>query len=119
MSTARTGEILHVDVEEFESLAAFSPEQRACLKALANADGGGPHLSNDIEKLAAATYGVTFNEKNLPQQVLYPLRDAGYIDLVRGTKAAGRGAKPFRVTATDKLSVDVIAPLLERGSLTC
>ena len=108
----RLHEILNVDFEEFETLATLSPEQRAYLKALANVDGGGPHLSNDIEKLATATYGVTFNEKNLPQQVLYPLRDAGYIDLVRGTRAAGRGAKPFRVTATDKLSVEVIEPLL-------
>ena len=106
--------VLNVTVEEFETLATFSPEQRAYLKALANVDGGGPHLSNDIEKLAAATYGVTFNEKNLPLQVLYPLRDAGYIDLVRGTRAAGRGAKPFRVTATNQLSVEVIAPLLKQ-----
>lgn len=108
----RLHQILNVSVEEFETLATFSPEQRAYLKALANVDGGGPHLSNDIEKLAAATYGVAFNEKNLPQQVLYPLRDAGYIDLVRGTRVVGRGAKPFRVTATDKLSVEVIAPLV-------
>ena len=108
----RLHQILNVSVEEFETLATFSPEQRAYLKALANVDGGGPHLSNDIEKLAAATYGVAFNEKNLPQQVLYPLRDAGYIDLARGTRVVGRGAKPFRVTATDKLSVDVIAPLV-------
>ena len=108
----RLHEILNVTVEEFETLATLSREQQAYLKALANVDGGGPHLSNDIEKLAAATYGVTFNEKNLPQQVLYPLRDAGYISLARGTKAVGRGAKPFRVTATDKLAADVIIPLL-------
>ena len=109
---SRLHEILKVTVEEFETLATFSREQQAYLKALANVDGGGPHLSNDIEKLAAATYGVTFNEKNLPQQVLYPLRDAGYISLARGTKAVWRGAKPFRVTATDKLAADVIIPLL-------
>ena len=108
----RLHEILHVSVEEFEALATLSPEQRAYLKALANVDGDGPHLSNDIERLAAATYGVTFNEKNLPQQVLYPLRNAGYVELDRGTREAGRGAKPFRVTATDNLSVEFIAPLI-------
>ena len=111
---ARLREILGLDVEEFEVLAVFSPEQRAYLKALANVAGGGPHLSNDIERLAAATYGVTFNEKNLPKQVLYPLRDAGYIELERGTKAAGRGAKPFLVTATGKLVADLITPLIEQ-----
>ena len=110
----RLNEILGLNVEEFESLATFSPEQRAYLKALANVDGGGPHFSNDIERLAAATYGVNFNEKNLPKQVLYPLRDAGYIELQRGTKAAGRGAKPFQVTATDKLEAEIVTPLIEQ-----
>ena len=38
-----------------------------------------------------------FDEKNLPKQVLYPLQDAGYIQLARGTKSHGRGAKPFWV----------------------
>lgn len=110
----RLNEILGLNIEEFEALATFSPEQRAYLKALANVDGGGPHFSNDIERLAAATYGVNFNEKNLPKQVLYPLRDAGYIELQRGTKAAGRGAKPFQVTATDKLEAEILAPLIEQ-----
>ena len=77
-------------------------------------DGGGPHASNDIEKLAAATYGVPFNEKNLPKQVLYPLRDTGYIELERGTRRAGRGAKPFLVAATDRLASEVAAPLIEQ-----
>ena len=73
-----------------------------------------PHLSNDIEKLATATYGTLFNEKSLPKQALYPLRDAGYIHLERGTKEAGRGAKPFLVSTTDKFVVDVITPLIEQ-----
>ncbi len=111
---ARLNEFLGLNVEEFEALATFTPEQRAYLKTLANIDGGGPHSSNDIERLAAATYGVAFNEKNLPKQVLYPLRDAGYIDLERGTKKAGRGAKPFLVTATGKLAADIITPLIEQ-----
>ena len=107
-------EVLGVGVEEFETLATFTAEQKAYLKALANADGGGPHFSNDIERLATATYGVVFNEKNLPQQVLYRLRDAGYITLERGTKKAGRGAKPFLVTGTAKLMGDVVVPLVEQ-----
>lgn len=110
----RLNEILGLNVEEFEALATFSPEQRAYLKALANVDGGGPHFSNDIERLAAAIYGVNFNEKNLPKQILYPLRDAGYIELQRGTRASGRGAKPFQVTATDKLEAEIVAPLIEQ-----
>lgn len=110
----RLNDILGLNVEEFEVLATFSAEQRAYLKALANIGGGGPHSSNDIEHLAASTYGVSFNEKNLPKQVLYPLQEAQYISLERGTKEAGRGAKPFLVTATDKLSADIITPLIEQ-----
>ena len=114
VNQTRLNEILGLDVEEYEALATFTPEQRAYLKALANTDDKGPHSSNDIEKLAVATYGVAFNEKNLPKQVLYPLRDAGYIDLERGTKQSGRGAKPFLVTATDKLASDLVEPLIEQ-----
>ena len=101
-------------MEELETLATFSPEQRAYLKTLTNMDGGGPHSSNDVEKLASATFGIAFNEKNLPKQVLYPLRDAGYIELRRGTKQHGRGAKPFQVTATPRLVADLITPLIEQ-----
>lgn len=110
----RLDEILGLNAEELEALAMFSSEQRAFVKALANMDGHGPHLSNDIERLATATYGVAFNEKNLPKQVLYPLRDAGYIGLQRGTKKPGRGAKPFLVTASRKLADDLIIPLIEQ-----
>ena len=110
----RLNEVLGLNVEEFEKLATLSEEQRAYVKALANIGGGGPHSSNDIERLAASTYGVAFNEKNLPKQVLYPLRDANYITLERGTGEGGRGAKPFLVTATHKLAADVITPLIEQ-----
>ena len=110
----RLNEIMGLDLEEFETLASFTPEQRAYLKTLANMDGGGPHLSSDVERLAAATYGVSFNEKNLPKQVLYPLRDASYLDLERGTRQKGRGAKPFQVRATEKLATDLITPMIEQ-----
>ena len=71
-------------------------------------------MSNDVERLAATTYGVAFNEKSLPKQVLYPLRDAGYIDLERGTGHGGRGAKPFLITATGKLADALVTPLMEQ-----
>ncbi len=113
----RLNKILGVSVEEFEALAAFSPEQRAFLKALANIGGGGPYASTDIERCATASFGVKFNEKSLPKQVLYPLRDSGYIELESNIKTSGRGAKPFWITATDKLAADVIAPLIEQIEL--
>ncbi len=102
------------DAAELDALSMLTPQQKAYLKALANLGPQGTHRSNEVEKLAHATYGIAFDEKNLPKQVLYPLAEAGYIELTRGTKAEGRGAKPFLVAPTPKLVADVIQPLLEQ-----
>lgn len=110
----RLQELIGTASSEFDALASLSREQKVFLKTLANMGGSGPYPSNDIEKLATATYGLKFNEKNLPKQILYPLEKAGYIKLARGTKATGRGAKPFLVSPTEKLVKEVIGPLLEQ-----
>ena len=99
---------------KLDALAVLTLGQRAYLKALVNMGGAGPYASNEIEKLAAATYGVHFNEKALPMSVLYPLSDAGYISLERGTKEKGRGAKPFQVRPTERLVSEIVGPLLEQ-----
>lgn len=114
VNEARLQAILGIAEREIEALVRFTPEQRAYLKTLANMGGEGPYFSNDIEKLAFATYGVKFNEKSLPKTVLYPLEEAGYIILERGTREQGRGAKPFQVTPTSSLVADLITPLLEQ-----
>lgn len=114
VNEAQLQALLGMAEEEIEALMRFSPEQRAYLKTLANIGEPGPFQSNDVERLASATYGVRFNEKSLPKDVLYPLRDAGYITLERGTRQSGRGAKPFLVTPTEKLVADLITPLLEQ-----
>jgi len=112
VNETRFRQVLGVSTEEVEALAHLSTEQRAYLKTLANLPGPGPHLSNQVEKLATATYGIKFSEKNLPKTVLYPLSKAGFITLARGTKADGRGAKPFLVSGTDKLQAEIVGPLL-------
>lgn len=114
LSPMRLKELAGASSEEVEALATLSLEQRAFLKTLANMAGPGPFASNELEKLATATYGVHFNEKALPKQVLYPLEKAGFVTLERATKEAGRGAKPFLVTPTTKLHKEVLAPLLEQ-----
>jgi len=114
VSDARLKEIIGAATAEFDALASLRPAQKIYLKTLANIAGPGPYPSNEVEKLATATYGLKFNEKNLPKQVLYPLAEAGYITLTRGTKDAGRGAKPFLVSPTEKLVKEIIGPLLEQ-----
>lgn len=110
----RYNEILGIPDEEVETLAAFSPQQKAYLKTLANVDISNSLISNDIQKLATATYGIKFDEKNLPKQVLYPLEKAGYIKLERGTKTPGRGAKPFIIHTTEKFEKDLVGRLIEQ-----
>lgn len=101
---------LGADPDDFAVLAGFSPEQQAFLRALANIGGTGPQPSNEIAKLASATYGVRFPEKSLPKLVLNDLATAGYITIKKTT--TGRGAKPFIVTPTKKLVADVVGPML-------
>lgn len=105
-------DLIGTSSEEIEALAALTAEQRCFLKALVNMGTEGPHASNEIEKLATASYGIKFNEKNLPKQVLYPLQEAGYLTMLRGTKKMGRGAKPFIISPTNRLVQDVVLPLL-------
>jgi len=114
VNETRLQELLGISPEEIEALAAFTPEQKSFLKTLANIGESEYYPSNEIAKLAAATYGVKFNEKNLPKQVLNRLEEAGYITRLRGTRAPGRGAKADRIQATEKLCADLIVSLLNQ-----
>jgi site-specific DNA-methyltransferase (cytosine-N4-specific) len=109
----RLEEIVGASSETIDELSMFTIEQKAYLKTLANLGGTGPCWSNEVEKLASTTYGVKFDEKNLPKTVLYPLEKAGYITLERGTKVTGRGAKPFKVRLTEKMKSAFVTPLIE------
>jgi len=113
VNEARFEELLGAATDDIDHLAGFTIQQKAYLKTLGNMGGPGPYSSNEVEKLATATYGVKFNEKSLPKDVLYPLQEVGYITLTRGTKVTGRGAKPFQVTPTERLFKNLITPLLE------
>ncbi len=110
----RLKKIMGITPNELDALAVLSPEQRAYLKTLMNMGGAGPYPSNEIEKLAATTYGIRYNEKNLPKSVLYPLKEKSYISLERGTRQEGRGAKPFMVRPTSKLAAEIFVPLLDQ-----
>ncbi len=108
----RIEEILGLGTDDFAALADLSHEQRAFLRALANTGSQEPQGANDIARLASATYGVKFPEKSLPKLVLNELEEAGYIRTTKTT--SGRGAKPHKVTPTEKLITDVVDPLLEQ-----
>jgi spore coat protein CotF len=112
INSTRLQEVLGIKPEEFEVLAGFSAEQRAFVRALANTGKTDRQPSNEIVKLATATYGIKFPEKSLPKLVLDDLVKAGYIDIIKTT--SGRGAKPFLVAPTSKLIKEIVDPLLEQ-----
>lgn len=114
VNEARLQDVLGVMTDDLEALAGLSREQKAFLKAVANLDPTGHYSSNEIARLATTTYGVRFDEKGLPKQVLYPLERAGFIALERSTREAGRGAKPSTVKPTARLVAEVITPLIEQ-----
>lgn len=105
--TAVYEELLGLTEPEIEALARVEPPQRAVLKMLA-ALGLGPVNSSDLRKATEKAYGVSLNEKQFPKDVLYPLRDHGFVTLVGGK------AKPFTVTPTPKLNDEVTIPLLDQ-----
>lgn len=108
----RLKEIIGIASSEFDELANFTAEQRAFLRALANTGVNSPQPANEIVRLATATYGVKFPEKNLPRIVLYDIEMAGYITTEKTT--SGRGAKPFLVAPTEKLILEIVTPLLDQ-----
>lgn len=104
--------VLGTEPEQFETLANFTAEQRAFLRALANTGKMTPQPANEIARLATATYGIKFPEKSLPKLVLNALMEAGYITADKTT--TGRGARPFLIAPTEKLILEIIEPLLEQ-----
>jgi site-specific DNA-methyltransferase (cytosine-N4-specific) len=112
VNTMRLREVLGVDPDDYPTLARFTPQQKAFLLALANSGVTEPQPANEIVKLASATYGVRFPDKSLPKDVLNALVAAGYVVATKST--TGRGAKPFSVAPTAKVSAEIIGPLLDQ-----
>lgn len=96
---------------ELDELGRFTPEQRAFVQALAAIPGEGPFNSADVARLATARYHAVYDPKNLRYQVLFPLRDAGYLEVTKST--SGRGAKAHMVKPTSKFNREFIVPVLQ------
>jgi len=112
VNTIRLREVLGTDPGEYPVLARFTPQQKAFLLALANCGVTDPQPANEIVKLASATYGVRFPDRSLPKDVLNTLEAAGYLVKVKTT--SGRGAKPFLVAPTEKVSAEILGPMLDQ-----
>jgi site-specific DNA-methyltransferase (cytosine-N4-specific) len=102
-------ELLEHTEPEIAALANLNRSQKAVLKMLAEL-GAGHYDSSDLRKVTVKTFGVDLNEKQFPKNVLYPLRDLGYVQL---TKKGGRGWT-LDVEPTSKLQDEVTIPLLDQ-----
>ncbi|MGH9920004.1 MAG: restriction endonuclease, partial [Nitrososphaerales archaeon] len=98
-------------LEEVDRLDEFGPEMRAFIRALAAINPAQAIPSSRVREHATAMSHVEFDLKNLREQVLYPLRDLGYLEVIKST--SGRGAKAHLVRPTEKFRVDFIGPILD------
>lgn len=98
------------DMAVLDDYAGLNPEQRAFAKAFArlNVDEA---QSNKVAAYAAELFNVEFPAGGLPQAVLFPLRDAGLIEVLKTT--GGGGAKPYLVRPTAQLRNELIEPMLD------
>lgn len=110
----RLQEILGIGLDELDRISNLSSSQRAFLRALSNLSEVGPFVANKVADLATGLYAVEYNHKQLPKDILFPLQEAGYIELEKSTE--GRGAKPYLVRPTSKLNTEVTEPILRAAA---
>jgi hypothetical protein len=127
----RVAQIIGANQVEIDLLAEMPEDQRAVLKALCNLPmtmipDNEPLLANKIMEYAEELYGVAFNPKNFPREVLEPLVAAGYITIEKPTKATGEEAKsraqfsgkPYLVYRTEKFANEYLNSLVDALSNT-
>lgn len=111
---SRLEEILGVGTDVIDELTHLNRQQRDYLRALAHLAKEGPFNASKVAYQASTLYGVQYDRKNLPQTVLFPLEELGYIEPRKTTK--GRGAKPYEVTRTEKFHREITEPLLQAAA---
>lgn len=107
----RVRELIGYGLEEVDRLDEFGPEMRAFIRALAAISPSGAIPSSKVREHATSMSHVEFDLKNLREQVLYPLRDLGYLEVTKST--AGRGAKAHLIRPTEKFRAEFIGPVLD------
>lgn len=111
---SRLEEVLGVGSDVIDSLTHLNKQQRDYLRALTRIMKDGPLNASKVAYLASTLYGAHYDRKNLPQTVLFPLRDLNYIQVHKTT--GGRGAKPYEVKTTDKFHREITEPLIEAAA---
>lgn len=113
VDVTRYEQLLGLATKELERLADLSGPQRAFAMALASQVDVMPTSALHVRRLAEEAFGGQYDEKQFAKTILYPLRDAGLINLDR----MGGRAKSFMVEPTGTMVTDVIDPLLQQYAL--
>jgi hypothetical protein len=109
-SKAVKEKLLGMSDDMIGSLAGFSEEQRAFLRALCNLRSEGWVAAAEVRDITETTFGVRFGRASLPKEVLEPLRQAGLIEYeTRGTKSG----KTSQLKVTQKFNSDVLKQFLD------
>jgi len=122
----RVAQLIRATQTETDLLAEMPEDQCAVLKALCNLSiptipKQEPLPANKVMEYAEALYGVTFNPKNFPREVLEPLASAGYIRIEKQAKATGEEAgsrtqhsgKPYLIYRTEKFANEYLKSLID------
>lgn len=131
LNMARVQELTGATAEEMDVLADMPPDQRAVLKVLASMPmpdipDTEPIEGNLLRETAESQFGVTYDPKSFPGDVLFPLRDAGYITIGKPMKATGDEAglrvqvsgKTTLVYRTEKFANEYLLSLVDALSNT-
>jgi len=122
----RVAQLVGANQVETDFLAEMPEDQRAVLKALCNLPmvtipDEDPLLASKVMDYAEELYGVTFNPKNFPDEVLKPLESAGYISMKKQAKATGEEAgsrtqisgKSYLIYRTEKFANEYLDALID------
>ena len=102
--------LLGMDDKVIAALAGLTPEQVAFARALCRLESSEWILASDVRDLAETSFAVRFGRASLPNEVLKPLQEVGFIEYkTRGTK----GGKASLLKITPKFQTEVIKPFLE------
>lgn len=111
INASRLDKILGITEPELEALKDLDTNQRAFLKALARLPISGWTIWPEVVTAAEALYGVRYDRKSVPKDILSPLELTGYISTRKTTK--GRGAKWHEIMPTETFRSKVIAPIID------
>ena len=103
--------LIGYNLQEIDVFSDFGPEMRGFLRALASLAPIDWISSWDVARHAQSMSHVKFDAKNLREQIIFPLRDEGLIEIRKST--SGRGAKPYEIKVTDEFKSQYILPILE------